>query len=172
MRHRTIAGGRVIQLAGMSLGVVDQLFQRMDGQLGIDRDDVRRGNQHDDRRKVLYRIPVQFVEHDRVADVEHGISRQHRVAVRVRPGHIGSGDIAAGSGAVFDDDGLLQHFRHWRRNYAHDLVDNAARRNRYDDANRPLGVSGMGGGTGQCRRECNGGQGGRFQDALHRVSSF
>src|SRR5262249_10742569 len=68
---------------------------------------------------------------------------EQRVAIGRRLGHEVGPDVAAGAGAVFDDDRLAPGFRQPRPQETGQDIDRAARRIGHDDANRMVGIIGL-----------------------------
>ena len=123
---------------GLRLGERDELLDAVHRQAGIDRDDVRRGDQHGDRREGFQRVVGQRVEPriDRARE-RHD---QQRVAVLWRVGDDLAADHAAGAAAIVDDDLLAKPLAEMLGDDAGDDVVDAAGRERHDEPHRLVRV--------------------------------
>jgi len=72
--------------------------------------------------------------------LEAGRGHQQRVAVRLRLGDDVGADIAARARTILDDDRLAERLRELLAHRAGEHVDQPARRERRDHADRPVGV--------------------------------
>ena len=106
----SVAGRRHVELAGIGLGVGDQLGNGLDRQRGMHQHDVGEANDARDRLHLLHEIERQLV-------VERGVDRirrrdqQQRVAVRRGAQHLLGGDIGAAARPVLDHEGLPEFLR-------------------------------------------------------------
>ena len=104
------ARGGVGQLAGVRLGLGDQLAQRL-GRIGrLEQQHVGHGDQQADRLEALHRVVRQLHQAD-IDAVRSVRAEQHGVAVRLGPCHEVAADRGAGAGPVVHDDRL----RPWTR---------------------------------------------------------
>ena len=93
------AGLGVVELAGILLGVVDQLGDRLDRQVVVHHQRVDAGDAAHDRREVLLGIVGELLEQRAVGGVGRVGAHQQRVAVG-RRGRDGRGaELAAGARA-------------------------------------------------------------------------
>ena len=105
-----VAGRCHVELAGIGLGIGDQLGDGLDRQRGMHHHDVGEANDARDRLHLLDEIEIELV-------VERGVDRvrrsdqQQRVAVRRGPQHLLGGDIGAAARPVLDDERLAEFFR-------------------------------------------------------------
>ena len=128
------AGGGVIELAGLRLGVGEQFLRRMHRQFRIDGEHIGAGGEDRDRHEILHRVERLLVEPriDRMRDRDD----EERVAVgRGLGGEIGA-DHAAGAGAIVDEDLLAEVLAELVGDDAADDVVAAAGRERDDQADR------------------------------------
>jgi hypothetical protein len=102
-------------------------------------DVLRRGDQHD-RVEVLERIEFR-ARLQRHVDRERLRAEMERVAVGRRLRRRGGADVAAGAGAVLDDDVLPPRLGQLLRDDPAERVDGAAGGERDQHANRPLGIA-------------------------------
>ena len=103
---RANPGRAILQLAGVCLGIGDQLRDRIDGQLEMDREADDVGARIGDRGEVFNRIERRVPVEEDVAG-HHGVGADHqRVAVTRRACDVGRRDIAAHTRFVIDNDGL------------------------------------------------------------------
>ena len=124
------AGGAEIDLAGIGLGVGDQLGHGLGRERGIHHQRIRRIADHADRRKILARIVADILVERRSDRQRAGIAEQQRVAVGIALRHRLGADGAAGAGAVVDHDFFAEQFAHLVGNAAADDRGRAARRER------------------------------------------
>ena len=126
-------------LVRVSLGVGDELGERLVGQLGVD-DEHQRRPLHDqpDHGEIVDRA----VGHRDVVQVLRVGERigEQRVAVRRRARGKGAADHARAAGLVLDHDGLADPLLHQRRRQAGRHVGQSARRERHDEGDRPLRI--------------------------------
>ena len=71
--------------------------------------------------------------------------RQQRVAVGLFSGDIFSGNVAACPGLVFDHYSLFEPLSELDPNNAYHHIGTSARRDRQNDHDRPIGISGLSG---------------------------
>jgi len=118
------------------LGQRDQLGDRVDAELGMDRQHHRLPRQLDDRDQVLQRIET-HLEH--VWCARHLVGRnQHRVAVRRAAGSGLEADITAAAGPVLHHDLLAERARQMIADDAGADVGRAAGGIWHDEADRPV----------------------------------
>ena len=122
------------ELAGLALGELDQLLQRIGLQRRVRDDQVRAEDRVGDRRKVLDRIMVELGVHRRRDHVDVGVHEQ-RVAVGRGARHVVGADQAAAAGAVLHDH-LVERVRHDRGHRARGQVHRAAGGERDDQIDR------------------------------------
>ena len=142
--------GTVVELARLCFRPGDQLLQRL-GAVGGEHRQHRYGlGRQGDRHEVVERIVGQalvekLVHHQRRID-----RHEQRVAVgrRLR-GRLGA-DQRVGAGPVLDQDRLAPVLAHLLADDARHDVARAARRERHDDADRPVGI---GAGVGPLLRD-------------------
>jgi hypothetical protein len=118
----------------------DQIGDRVDAELGIDEDRIRRGAEFGDRREILEGI----IGHLGIkAGIDHVGARadQQRIAVRLGMGHVSDPDIAAGARAVLDNDIAGQREPEILAEDSRHDVGGAGRRERNDDLDRPLRIA-------------------------------
>ena len=134
MRNRRNARGGVAVLAGIYLRGVDQLAQGFHREIVVRDDDdriVRNKSERNERRVQLERWRDDGI--DRHVAVGR---REQRVAVRrARRGGLHA-DVAAGAGAVLDENLLPPFLRQEVAKQARGHIADAARRRRHDDADR------------------------------------
>ena len=96
------------QLAGIGLGIFDQLLDRLGRHARIYHQHQREASHACHSREVLHRI-VAHVPHQERSGRKRGISRhQQRVAVRRRARDVKRGQRPVRARAILDDDGLLE----------------------------------------------------------------
>ena len=145
------AGGAVVQLARVGLGVGDELGQRLGRDLiRIDDDHLRRPRDQGHRNKILLDVVIEVGIERRCNGV---MRRAHEEGVSVRSG-LGRGRCANGAacaGAVFDQHAFAQLCVELGCERARKGIGAAAGRERHDEGDglvRPclgLGVAGHGG---------------------------
>lgn len=130
----------VVQLARMTLGIIDQLGQGFWRQLRIDHDHIGHGREQPDRREILQRIVGQLLVERLVRGQRAGGAHQQGVAVRGGVRGRRGADIAAGAGAVVDHEGLSERGRHAVEQDARDHVAGAAAGKRHEHLDRAGGI--------------------------------
>jgi len=99
--------------------------------------DVGHDGEERDRREILDRVEGHGLEDRGVQGMGRDGAHKNGVAVGCRAGDRGRAEVAAGSGAVLDDDGLAQQLAHLLADEARDDVGRAACRERDDQRDRP-----------------------------------
>jgi hypothetical protein len=139
MRCRADARRCEGDLAGIGLGVIDELLQRVHRRVLRHPNEVRIFAEQRDRHKVAHRIVVERrIEHRH--DRQRRRAEQHRVAVGRGVGGGVMGDVAACAALVLDDDLLAPYLRQAAGGDARGRVGPAARREADDQphhARRP-----------------------------------
>ena len=160
-------------LPGFAFAAATRSRHGLDGRIGAHHDRERHGRDQPHRREVLHGVVGQ-ARHDRRRDGQVARLRDHeRVAVRLRLGGRVQAEGSAGAGLVLHDDLPAQRRRQL---VAHDPAEDvgaAARRERDDEADRLVGVAGLGQrGAGESGGEDDGGRGrGTGCPAIHGDSS-
>lgn len=103
------AGGGEVQLAGLALGLGDELAERFHAGAGGHHEHVREGHAHGDGGQVLQRVVAHLHHVGRDAQRAHGAEQQHGT-IRRAVGDPGMGELAARAGLVLDDDALADVF--------------------------------------------------------------
>ncbi len=131
------AGRSVVELAGIGLGVGDELRKCLPRRIAADHDAEGVAGQADDVGEILGGIE-RCLRHERIA--EHGDRKlRHRIAVRFRVGgHLARPERAAGAAAVFDHDRLAEMLLRRGGERAQDDVGRAAGGERHDQCHRPV----------------------------------
>src|SRR5262245_48499178 len=146
------AGGRLGKtvFAGMTLHQLDKFLERLGGKAGIDRNDVGRGGDQRDRRKVFDRVMRDFRIDARI-DHEARAHHEDRVAVGRRACHCGHAGVTAGAWNVFGVNLLPPDLRQFLRDDARDHVGRTAGPKGHDQSDRPCGISLRRGLAGGCQ---------------------
>ena len=121
------AGRRHIDLAGIGLGIGDELGTRLGRKRRIDHHDERRTGDACDRRDVADEIEIEIVVERRIDGVRRR-GHKKRVAVRRRPHDRLGGEICAGARPVLDDELLAEPLRQPLADQAREDVGQAAGR--------------------------------------------
>ncbi len=156
VRRRAVARRSEVDLAGVGLGVGNELGDRVHRQLRIGDQEIGAGREQCDRREILDRV-IADVGVDRGSDREgRGVAEHQRIAVGFGAcGRFGA-DGAARPGTIVDDDALIKTDRQLLGGEACHGVGRPAggeRHDHLDDAARVglrIGAAGEGGGR------CNG----------------
>ena len=143
VRGRAVALRGIGHLAGIGLGVGDQLLEAAGGQVETGGDDIGHDRQHRDRHELRPVIGQRLVEI--VVDRQgRGRTAQQRVAVRLGAiGDLGA-DIAGRAGAIVDDDRLAPGGRKLLADDAAEHVGRSAGREGHDDADLLVGIGCLG----------------------------
>jgi hypothetical protein len=141
MRRAAVARRGKRQLAGIGLGMVDDLLHRFHRMFGVDRHDQRQLGDEDDRRKILHRVIRQAHVEVRPDTVGGDGIEQQRVAVGLRLGDVVRGDGAGCAAAVADDDRLAECIGKLAANEAGDEIGRATGRHRHHQRDDPAGVA-------------------------------
>ena len=151
MRRRPDAGGRKVELAGIGLGVGDELGKRFHRQMQRRNDHRRRGADDGHRLQPLGQIIRHVLQQRRVGH-HAGIGQHDRVAVRGRAcGHVDAHD-AAGARTVLGYHRHSHRLAEPHRQIAPGSVDDAAGDVRENEPDRLARISLRLGGK-RCRRE-------------------
>ena len=135
MQRAAHPAGAVLDIAGLGFGQRNELLDRFDRQLRVDRERVRARSEQRDRREGLQRVDGQLVKRriDRMRDGDD----QQRVAVGRRLRHQFGADDAAGAGLVLDDELLAEPLAEAAQlDDARQDVVQPARRERHDHPHR------------------------------------
>ncbi len=140
VRRRADALRRKVDLAGIGLGIGDQLGHRLGRKILAHQNDVGNvrhdRNRHELRRIVVKRFVKQWIGRDR-----RRLRRQERVTIGRRMENIVGGDAAADAGPVLDHHRLAEKGLHLGGDQPGDGVDAPAGRYRDDDPDRMVGVA-------------------------------
>ena len=151
MHDGAVAAGRVIELAGIGLGVGDQLLHVLHGQRGRHQQHAGGIGHMRDRREILLDVVGQARHQMRRNRMRAARGEQQRRAIRSRLHAFGRTNRAARTGLVVDDELLAQILRNALRDHARNQIGRTARRKRHDHAHR-LARPRIGGGVGKRRR--------------------
>ena len=108
----------------------------LDPKLRRDHQNFRRGGDNRDRHQILEDVVGQGFVQRRIGD-DRRIHEHDVVAVGRRAGDVVDADDAAGSGPILDHDGLVENIAELLRQRAADKLDDASRRVRKDQVDRP-----------------------------------
>jgi hypothetical protein len=144
-----VAGGSVIELAGILLRERDQLLERARRHARVQHEDVRRDGELRDRREIALDVVARLLVERHVRGVGAAADEQ-RVAVGRRARDVFRRDVAAAAGPVLDDDGGAQELAQLQRGRPGHEIGAAARQVAGDHANRFLGIRLLGGGGRRC----------------------
>src|SRR5262249_35252500 len=134
---RTSHGARRnVDLAWISLGISDELGDRLGWDRWMHQHDVRHDNDAGDRRDITDEIEVELVVERRVDRVGR-VDQEERIAIRGRTHDRLRGDITAGARSVFYDKLLTKSLREPLADQASDDVGAAASAKAGDHAHRP-----------------------------------
>ena len=111
MRRAAVAGRSEIELARIRLGIGDEFTGRGCRDRGIDQQDQRCLGDQADRLEILDGIVRQALVERLVDGMGADQPHENRIAIGGRLGCLGSADIAASAGTIFDDHGLAQALR-------------------------------------------------------------
>ena len=140
MGRRPDASRGHVELARVGLGIVDELRNGIGRERCIDFHHVGYAGDGRNRRDVARKIVVEFsVERD--VDRMRGRDHEQRVAVRRRIHDCLGGDIAAGAGAVLDDELLAEPLRQALTHEPRQDVGDTAGRIADDQFHGPRGIS-------------------------------
>ena len=136
-----------------------QLLHRLGRNAGVHEQAVGRPRGLGDRREVLVGVVGRLGVEARI----DGVARRHeqdRVAVARRPGGGAHTEIAASPCHVLDVELLAELFRQLERNEPSHHIGRPRGRERYDDLDRPIGIS-------RALRKCGGGKEKPHADGEH-----
>jgi hypothetical protein len=140
MRTAAVARRRVIQRAGFRLRERDQLAERLCRHGRMHDQHVRHGGKNGDRRVVLRRVVRQLrVQRRRDRQIADRRERQ-RVTVGRGLRALLQADVAAGTGAVLDDERLPEHAGEAITGEARERIRRPPGRERNENAHRMRGV--------------------------------
>ena len=125
-----------VDLAGIGLGIADELRNRLGRQHGIDRHDERHALDAGDRRDIAHENKIEVVVERRV-DRRRRADEEKRVTVGGRMGDRIGADVGAGARPVLDNELLAEALRQPLADQTRDDVEGAAGRNADDDPYRP-----------------------------------
>ena len=133
-----IAAGGVVQLAGVGLGIADQLLHGLDRQRVGDQQHAGGIGHMGNGCEVLVRAVGQLGHQVRRDRMGAAGGEQQGVAIGARLGGLGRADGAARARAVVNHQRLAQLLRHLLRHHAGDQIGGTAGRKRHDDADRAI----------------------------------
>ncbi len=126
----------ILSLPGLASGIGDELGNRFRGKRRIHHHHVGRAHDAGDRRDVAEEIEAEPIVERRVDGVRRA-DHQQRVAVGRRVHDRFGGDVAAGAGAVLDDELLAEPVRQPLRHQPRHDVERAAGGEPDDYPHRP-----------------------------------
>jgi len=126
----------VAELAGMRLGVVDELLQRGDRQRSLHAENLRPGAELRHRNEILVRIVADLLHQRRQGQLRAG-AEQERVAVGRGARDLPGGDDPAGAAEVLDHERLVEPGRESLGREPRHHVGIPAGDERHDDGHRP-----------------------------------
>ena len=130
------AGRPVVDLARVGLGIGDEFGDRLGGDRRMHHDDVGQPRGADNRRDVPNEVETEIAV-ERGIDRVRGHDLQQRVAIGGRSGDRLGPDVAAGAGAVLDDELLAEAIRQPLTHQPRLDVGGSAGGKADDDAHRP-----------------------------------
>ena len=133
------AGRGHVELAGIGLGVGDELGDGLDRHRGVDLHDQRNALDLPDRRDVADKVEAELLV-ERDVDCVLRVDQQQRVAVGRHVGHGFGCDVAGGTRPDLDEELLAELLRQELRDQTRDDVGRAARRLADDDFHRTRGI--------------------------------
>lgn len=128
------------QLIGPRLGERDEFAYAAGGDRRTHDQHVRERCEERDGRTIAYRIVTQLRVFAHVDGSRRNIRRQQGIAVRCGACDALRADVAAATGAVDDDDRLIEAHRQPPRDAAHDDVTPAACGKGVEEAHRTSGI--------------------------------
>src|SRR5215475_8917066 len=148
---------RNVDLAGISLGISDELGDRLGRNRWMHQHDVGHDNDAGDRRDIADETEIKlFVE--RSIDGVYRSDEEERVAIGGRTHDRLGGDITTATRPVLDNEWLAEPVREPLSNQTRDDVDPTAGSKTNDDAHR-LDRIGLRPGDTRYRRQCGGRRG-------------
>src|SRR5262249_5868996 len=136
MGRESGAAGRKIDLAGIGLGIGNELGDCLGWERCIDHHDKGPTDKARDRRDVADEIEIELLVERRVARVPRS-NQKERVAVRWRADARLGADIAASARSILNDEWLAEPLRQPLTHRARDDVGRATGRRRQNQAYRP-----------------------------------
>ena len=152
IRQRTHTDRSVIECAGLALGQLDQLLDRIDVEITAYRQHIGLGDGQDDRRKIALYVVAGFRFQQRRDCQWPVVTKQEGVSV-IGLGYCIHTDHATSAGFVVHNHRLSEHRPQFVGDDPCHQIDRAARCRRYDKADRFVRPSfGC-----QCRENCQDG---------------
>src|SRR5262249_22167343 len=136
--------GRHVNLAGIRLGVRDELGKRLSRERRVDYQDAESGMRARDRRDIAQDIEIELIVERDVPTISRS-KLQEGVAIRGRSHDCLGSNIAARTRPVFDDELLTKVLRQPLTEKTCKQVRHAPRRKSNDQADRPCRI-----GLGPC----------------------
>ena len=130
------------QPAGIGLGVVDELSQRVSRHCGMDRKGKSRNCHVRNRLEVLKRIVEWMAFENGLRDVSARTTQENSVAVRAGASDRGGTERTASSPLVFNHHGAKHRLHLFRPRTPHVVVA-AARGERNDEPDRTIRIFGL-----------------------------
>src|SRR6478736_10242273 len=125
-----------VDLAGIGLGVGDELWNRLSWNRWIYHHDIRCAHEACDRRDVADEVEIEFIVERRI-DCVRCTDEKKRMAVGRRAHDRLGGDVGASPRSTFDDEWLTELLRQPVTQQARYDVGRAARGKAYDPTHRP-----------------------------------
>ena len=125
-----------VQLAGIGLGVGDELGDGLGRHGLVDLHDQRNALDPPDRRDVADKVEAELLV-ERDVDRVLRVHQEQRIAVGRHMGHGFGCDVAGGARPHLDQELLAKLFREELRDHTRDEIGRAARRLADDDFHRP-----------------------------------
>src|SRR5262245_4099574 len=107
MLRRTQADRRIVQFAGLLVDVFDEAFDICRRRIFWDNNDEGGVGEYSDRLEILHRVVGHLLDHDRRNGMAHADGEEIVSVLRCLGGDA-TGDRAASTGAIFDDELLTK----------------------------------------------------------------
>ena len=167
--RRAVARRGVVELAGVGLGVGDEVFQRLRLEARVHHQRQRETADAADVGEVFFGVEGQLAEQVFVESQHRVVGRHEGAAVGLGGGYDLRADVGGRARAVVDHHLLAQRLAHGLGHGAGQHVGAAAGRVRHDPAQRLVGQR-LGGGPGGGRCGGAGGDGFEKRSAVHGLS--
>jgi hypothetical protein len=159
-------------IARLGFRRIHEVRERLVGRVGLHHEHLRLYGDERYRREVLERVVGHALVQRRIHGQVRGLSHAERVTVRRRFGDCVEADVSAAARLVLDDDGPLGGRAHFLGDEARKRIGAATRRERHDEADRPVGPFRLRGCVHGKRGQHGNGSDCQQVSAIHCGSSF